>query len=122
MVLLALALAGVESGVRAIGISDEEGRMVWLPYFAIFFTVSLVELLPVVWAMLMAKLMAITLFPDSGVGEVMANVRQLFSSIFRKTCVRRRSNTKLFGSLLLIATIRLFSRCSIRTSTTRVCV
>ena len=43
------------------------------------------------WAMLIARLMAVTVLPEPTVGEVMASVRQPFSSIFCSTWVRSTS-------------------------------
>ncbi|MNR67318.1 hypothetical protein D3C85_1912500 [compost metagenome] len=51
--------------------------------------------------MLMARLMARTVLPASGVGEVMAKVRQPFSSMAFNTCVRNRSMGPLMFEFLL---------------------
>ncbi|MNJ80801.1 hypothetical protein D3C77_793140 [compost metagenome] len=65
-------------------------------------------------------MIASTVLPASGVGEVMAKVRQPFSSIACSTCVRNRSIGPLMFEFLLNATIRLRSRCSARNGTTLV--
>jgi hypothetical protein len=59
--------------------------------------------------MLIAKFIETTLFPASGVGETIAIVFQLFSSIFCNTCVRSESNAQLAGLDLLSAIMRLSS-------------
>ncbi|MOA68933.1 hypothetical protein D3C78_1968160 [compost metagenome] len=56
----------------------------------------------VVWcAILMARLIANTDLPASGVGEVMASVRQPFSSMALRTWVRSRSNAQPMFEFLL---------------------
>ncbi|MNW20368.1 hypothetical protein D3C71_2207430 [compost metagenome] len=51
--------------------------------------------------MLMARLTASTVLPASGVGEVIAKVRQPFSSMACSTCVRSRSMASLMFEFLL---------------------
>jgi hypothetical protein len=52
------------------------------------------------WAMLIARLIANTVLPESGVGEVMASVRQPFSSMAFNTCVRKSKAPPMLEFLL----------------------
>ncbi|MNE30149.1 hypothetical protein D3C80_1236500 [compost metagenome] len=68
----------------------------------------------------MARLIASTVLPASGVGEVIARVRQPFSSMALSTCVRSRSIGPFMLEFLLYATMRWRSRWSARSGTTLV--